>query len=166
MLISITSDVTLPILFTDEAGTPRVLTSLPTFRIFGQNGPVTNAAGTAALFDSKAISAIITGATTTVTSTAHGLVTGSIVNITGATGTTSVNGFHVVTVIDANTFTFNNVVTSGTYIGSAAAWDTPGLYGCEFDSTVRSALEVGRNYLLIAYTDDAFAKDLYFTVVS
>lgn len=170
MLIDLTADTTILILFTDpETGESESADSLPTFRIFGQNGAVTNGAGTAEVFEDGNISAISTGATTTVTTSgAHGLVTGSVIQIAGAAGTTGVNGVHQITVTSSTQFTFNDVASSGTYT-SGASWMTPGLYGCVLDATIRSALEVGRNYTLVCYGvfgSDVRAKEIGFTVVA
>lgn len=169
MLIDASSDVSIPLLFTDPAtGECDTPDALPKFRVLGMNGPVANAEGTVEQLESGAISAISTGATTTITSTAHGLATGAVVEIANAAGTTGVNGVHPITVTDANNFTFNDVVSSGTYT-SGATWVTPGLFAAVLDSAIRAALEVGRNYLLICY--GIFGSDVRtlqerFTVVS
>lgn len=151
MLLDATSDVTLPILFCDPSTFASAQAdSLPTFRLFSTDGAVANGNGTASQLEGKAISAIAVGATTTITSTGHGLTTGAVVTISGATGTSNVNGTHQITVTDANTFTFTGSTSSGTYT-SGAAWVTPGLYGLTLDSTIRAALEVGKSYTVICY---------------
>lgn len=151
MLIDASADVVLPGLFTDpDTGESADPDANPIFRVFGADGSVTNGNGSGAPLETKTISAISTGPTTTVTSTAHGLATGSVVTIAGAAGTTGVNGTHPVTVSDANTFTFDDVSTSGTYT-SGASWKTTGLFGFTLNSTIRAALQVGRSYLLVAY---------------
>lgn len=169
MLIQADADVTIPVLFTDPSSGESVNASaLPTFRVFGQDGAIEGGNGTAAVLEGKDISAISVGVTTTITSTAHGLSTGAVVTIAGAAGTSNVNGTHQVTEVDANTFTFNDVTSSGTYT-SGASWNTPGLYGCTLNSVIRAALEVGRSYLLIAYgvfTSDVRAVEARFTVVA
>lgn len=73
------------------------------------------------------ISAVTVGATTTITSAAHGLLTGSIVQISGATGAglTGVNGGpFVVTRVDANNFTIPSA-SAGVYNANSASWFTP-----------------------------------------
>jgi hypothetical protein len=169
MLLDIAADVVLPILFTNPATFAAAdLDALPTFRVFGQNGPVSAASGTGAYLESKPIGAISVGATTTITSADHGLATGAVITISGATGTSNVNGTHAVIVVDANTFTFDDIESSGSYT-SGASWHTPGLYGLTLDTGIRSALEVGNNYLLIAYgvfQNDSLLSQQYFTVVS
>lgn len=70
----------------------------------------------------SSVSAITTGATTTITIPSHGLSTGGLVRflstpgVSGLTGTT-----YAVTVVNANTFTVA-VATTGTYTGSGTAF--------------------------------------------
>lgn len=169
MLIQATSDVVLPVCFIDpDTGECVNSDELPTFRIFGADGAVENGNGTAALLEAGDISAIETGATTTVTSADHGLQTGAVVTIAGAAGTSNVNGTHQITVVDANNFTFDDVASSGTYT-SGATWNSTGLYSATLDATIRAALEVGRSYLMIAYGvfgGDIRAEQIRFTVVA
>jgi hypothetical protein len=60
---------------------------------------------------------------TIITSTAHGLLNGRVVLIDSSDSTPSVNGTHVVTVIDANRFSIPVRVTVG---GAAGNWQTVG----------------------------------------
>lgn len=66
---------------------------------------------------SGSITAISIGEPTTITSTAHGLVTGRVVLISGSNSVPSINGTYSVTVVDANHFTVDPgflVTTAGT----------------------------------------------------
>lgn len=167
MLIDATADVTLPVLFvTPSTGAAADADSLPTFRVFGQNGPVGN--GTGVLFESGAITAITVGSTTIITSNGHGLKVGSVVTIASAGGVTNVNGTRVVTAVTANTFSYTGVTSSGTYT-SGGVWHSTGLYGVTLDSTIRAALEIGRTYTLITYgvfSSVVRQLTLYFTRVA
>lgn len=60
----------------------------------------------------------IGGTSVIITSTAHGLQTGRYINIANNTSTPSLNGNWTVTVIDANTFTINTVVTTAVIDGT------------------------------------------------
>lgn len=60
---------------------------------------------------------------TVITSTAHGLITGKTVVITGSNSTPSINGTWQVTVVDANTF---SVPVNVTVAGTAGAWTSSG----------------------------------------
>ena len=86
-----------------------------------------SADGTLVLFDTAAtpVSASVTYArsgTTTVTKTAHGLITGDVIGIHFATGTggTATDGTYTITRVDANTFTLTDINT-GTITGTPAA---------------------------------------------
>lgn len=65
----------------------------------------------------------IGGSAVQITSVAHGLQTGRYVNISGNTSTPSINGNYTVTVIDANTFTIDKVVTTAVASGSFITLD-------------------------------------------
>jgi len=68
------------------------------------------------------------GTTVTITSTAHGLVTGNVVGIDFAAGTggTATNGNYSVTVTNANTFTITDInsgsITAGASMAYANRW--------------------------------------------
>lgn len=94
--------------------------------IVAANTLVTTETGTSATFTlklsrkpettKKAISAFTTGNPTTITSTAHGFITGDQVVISEVTGdaATTLNATHTITVVDANSFTIPvNVATTG-----------------------------------------------------
>lgn len=69
-------------------------------------------------------SASINNTTTITTTSNHELVSGRIVSITGNNAVPSINGTHVVTVLNATTFTIPvKVVTAGTATGSFATVD-------------------------------------------
>lgn len=96
-------------------------TDLATHAYFGRTGSI--------------ISSTTGGSSTTVESTAHGLVTGEQVIIAGSDSTPSIDGTWVVTVTDANHFSINTVVTvaatTGTftqpsiYNNNATTFDSP-----------------------------------------
>jgi len=60
---------------------------------------------------------------TRLTSTSHGLITGRVVLITGSNSTPSIDGEHIVTVIDSNTFSISVDVKIP---GTVANWQTSG----------------------------------------
>ena len=85
----------------------------------------TGTAGSIDIFDTLTAPVAATyarsGTTVTVTSTAHGLVTGQNIGITfaAASGVSATAGNYVVTRVDANTFTFVDL-NSGTIAGGTA----------------------------------------------
>jgi hypothetical protein len=89
--------------------------------------------GYATLFDTSTVpvSASVTygrsGTTVTVTKTAHGLTTGTVIGIhfVNGTGGSATDGTYAVTVLTADTFTVTDI-NSGTITGAPAAIYTPG----------------------------------------
>jgi hypothetical protein len=88
-------------------------------------------AGYVALFDT--LTAPVTtatygrsGTTVTVTSTAHGLVTGQIIGVDWAAGTggTATNGNYAVTVTNANTFTVTDINSGSITAGAVLVYST------------------------------------------
>lgn len=57
------------------------------------------------------------------TSAAHGLVSGDLIDVSGGTGDTSINGTWAITVVDVDTFSLDGSVGAGTYDGGSATWD-------------------------------------------
>ena len=97
-------------------------------RVKGVSFYGSGSAGTLVLFDTSAaaVSASVTyarsGTTVTVTKTAHGLTSGTVIGIHFATGTggTATDGTYTITRVDADTFTLTDINT-GTITGSPAA---------------------------------------------
>lgn len=90
-----------------------------TIRIMGSPAPtslgVNGTWTSAALAGATNISAATNATPIAVTSTAHGLSTGSTVVVTGVGGNTAANGTWEVTVTGANTFTLNGSAGNGAY---------------------------------------------------
>jgi hypothetical protein len=102
-------------------------------RIRGISFTGTATAGYVSLFDTTTAPVTTatygrSGATITVTSTAHGLSTGNLIGIDFAAGTggTATNGNYVVTVTNANTFTITDInsgsITAGAAMVYASRW--------------------------------------------
>jgi hypothetical protein len=67
-----------------------------------------------------AITATDTSSPILVTSTAHGLVTGDVVTITGTVGQTGANGTFKITKVSADTFTLDNSTSAGAWVSGGA----------------------------------------------
>ncbi len=82
-------------------------------------------------YNSKTVTAVRTSNVVTVTSTAHGRVTGDYITRTGATGDTSFNGIFKITVTDADHYTHASTGADGSAAGTLtdiktpAGWATP-----------------------------------------
>ena len=79
-------------------------------------------------------STVTFGNPTAINETGHGLVNGDIINITASTTTPSINGTHVVTVIDANNFSIPITTT----IGGTADWSFGNPVSGAFSITVNT----------------------------
>jgi hypothetical protein len=119
-------------------------------RVKGVSFYGSGSAGTLVLFDTSAaaVSASVTyarsGTTVTVTKTAHGLTSGTVIGIHFATGTggTATDGTYTITRVDADTFTLTDINT-GTITGSPAAVYAVGrwllTYECDITDVFQNA---------------------------
>jgi hypothetical protein len=113
----------------------------------------------------------VTGATNAspivITSTAHGLTTGTRVTVAGVGGNTAANGTHTITRIDANTFSLDGSTGNGAYT-SGGTWNVSGLYTFSLVCSAGNGFEAGKTYsvLINATVSAAVTADLLtFTVV-
>lgn len=130
------------------SGTPVNTDALPTFRVYGPAGLMSGGTGTLSKLDSGTITNATNASPISVTSSAHGLTTGTNVTITGVTGNTAANGTFVVTVVDANTFTLNGSTGNGNYV-SGGTWNTTGLYEASVACTTANGFASGETYSIL-----------------
>ena len=94
-----------------------------------------------------------------VTATAHGLLTGDFISISGITGNTNANGFFKITWLSANTFSLQNYLTGVDIVGNGAYGGTPvAVVGFTLSNFVGSSLTSGRVPIIGSnglITDDA-----------
>ena len=88
------------------------------------------------------------GATVTVTKSAHGLVTGNVIGIAFALGTggAAFSGNYAITRVDANTFTLTSPNTATITAGAACVYVVNGTWLLTFEST---AADTYQNYFLL-----------------
>ena len=88
-------------------------------RIYPGNGlrNVTRLSNDRFAISGDAISDVSNAATVRITAEGHGLATGDQVEVWGVSGTTSANGRHTITVVDADTFELQGVAGNGAYLG-------------------------------------------------
>ncbi|GAV35141.1 Pectate lyase superfamily protein [Roseomonas sp. TAS13] len=72
--------------------------------------------------DVSAVAGNGSGAIRVTTATAHGLVTGDMVNLTGCLGLAAANGRFTVTVVSANAFDLNGTAYASGYTGGGKVW--------------------------------------------
>jgi hypothetical protein len=151
-------DITLTFPLTDQNRAPVDPDANPTFRVFGQDGPVASGTGSA----SPAETGTITGATNAspivVTSAAHGLPTGAYVKVASVVGNTAANGNFFVTALSGSTFSLDGSTGNGAYT-SGGTWRTLGLYKLTLTGAVLAGLEAGKTYTVqINYAVGAAAR--------
>ncbi|MFZ2875460.1 MAG: hypothetical protein WAZ94_13385 [Phycisphaerales bacterium] len=89
-------------------------------------GQTTQSGGMIGTAYTKSITSNSAASPTVVTCTGHGLVSGATVSISGQTGTVAINGTHVVTVVNGNTFTVPVDCTTGGGTGGTMAANIAG----------------------------------------
>ena len=122
--------------------------ALPTYRIYGPSGIMTNGTGSAALHDTGTITAASNASPIVITSAAHGLSTGARVTITGVGGNTAANGSFNITVLTANTFSLDSSTGNGAYT-SGGTWNVSGAYSVSITPTAANGYEAGKFYTVL-----------------
>jgi hypothetical protein len=125
---------------------PTNLTALPSYRIYSATGLVLS--GSFSPKDTDPITAASNASPIAVTSTAHGLTTGTAITISGVLGNTNANGSWIVTVVDPNTFTLNGSTGNGAYSGGGS-WSVTGLYTAAIAATSANGFLEGQCYTLL-----------------
>jgi hypothetical protein len=132
----------------DLTGLPLGADAPPTFRTFGQSGPIAAAVGAATAAQAGAVTNATNATPVVVTAAAHGLATGSVVLLTGVGGNGGANGSFTVTVVDANTFSLNGSAGAGAYT-AGGSWTLVGLWKLLLAGSAIAALEAGKTYTLV-----------------
>jgi len=122
--------------------------SLPTWRVYGPDGALTAATGSASFGDSGSVTAASNASPIVITSTAHGLSTGSRVTVSGVGGNTAANGTFTITRVSADTFSLDSSTGNGSYT-SGGTWNVTGLYKVTVDCTEANGFEEGVNYQIL-----------------
>lgn len=134
---------------TASSGVPTDADALPTYRVYDDDGIVLT--GTAALKDSGNISDATNASPIVITSTGHGLNTGTQVEVASVSGNTAANGTFTVTRVDDNTFSLDGSTGNGAYT-TGGTWHASGLYGISIDATTGNGFASGANYsILVSY---------------
>ena len=131
------------LLVTDGSLTPVNADALPTYRVYGPDGFVKD--GTTLFKDEGTISNATNASPIVITSTSHGLTTGALITLSGATGNTAANGTNYVTRIDSNTFSLDGTTGDGAYV-DGGTWNVTGLYGFTISAAGIEGYDAGENY--------------------
>jgi hypothetical protein len=152
---------------TRNGNSPQNADAAPTYRAYGASGVMANGTGSATLKDTGSATGASNASPVVITSSGHGLSTGTRVTISGVLGNTAANGTFTVTRVDANTFSLDGSTGNGAY-SSGGSWSVAGLYAFGLDCTQGNGYEAGKTYtvLVTATVSSAVtADDLTFTVV-
>lgn len=164
-LFELDTTLSAPVLL-EVASVPANPSSNPAYRIYDGGSLVQNGTGFLTPADSGNVTGANTSSPITITSVAHGLVTGNIVTVKNTGGQTGANGTFSVTRLTDDTFQLVGSTTVGAYT-SGGVWQIAGLYLLEVDLQPGSGYDVGNSYTIaIFWTEgsDEFATTRYFAV--
>ncbi len=131
-----------------STGAPVNADAVPTYRVYGPSGLMTNGTGSLAFKDTGSITGATNVSPISITATGSKLSTGTSVTITGVGGNTAANGTFVVTRVDDNTFTLNGSTGNGNYT-TGGTWNVTGLYGFTFTPTTGNGFASGQTYTVL-----------------
>lgn len=135
----------------DASGTPADSDFTPSIKIYDGTGLVQGVI-TPTFAETAVISAVSNpnAVNCVVSSTAHGLMAGQVVNISGVTGhALSVNARFLVVSTTTDTFTINLTGNNGA-AGTGGSWHTSGLYKYSIAATEGNGYESGMVYTAYA----------------
>lgn len=132
----------------NSSGSPANADDLPTYRVYGPSGLMTNGTGSLALSQSGSVTAATNASPIVVTSNGHGLSTGTRVTIAGVLGNTAANGTFTITRVDANTFSLDSSTGNGSYT-SGGTWNVTGLYQVSVAATAVNGYAAGSSYSVL-----------------
>jgi hypothetical protein len=150
----------------NSSRTPSDPTSAPIFRIYSSTGLMTNGTGNTAQLNTGPITGATNASPIVITSTGHGLTTGTRVTISGVGGNTAANGDFNVTVVNSNSFSLDGSTGNGSYT-SGGTWHVSGLYTVTAPVTAGNGYAAGSTYfVLVSYTISSTSyTDMYTFVV-
>lgn len=131
------------LLVVDSSQTPIAADALPTFRVYGPDGFIVD--GTCTNKDTGAVENATDSTPITITSTDHGLTTGTYVIVSDVLGNTAANGSFVVTRVNANQFSLDDSAGNGAYT-SGGNWKVAGLYSYTVAALGVNGFDSGEKY--------------------
>lgn len=119
--------------------------ALPTFRVFGLSGLLTNASGVATQKQTGTITGATNATPIVITSVGHNLQTGMRVTITGVGGNGAANSTWTITRVSADTFSLDTSVGNGAYT-SGGTWVVSGFYDLSIPATAAHGFDAGISF--------------------
>lgn len=148
----------------NTSGSPTNADSLPTYRVYGDAGLLVN--GTASFKDTGTVTGATNASPIVVTSSAHGLSTGTRVTITGVSGNTAANGTFDITNASSSTYSLDGSTGNGSFSGNGT-WNVSGLYKFSFDASGANGFASGGTYSIVLHytvSGTAMSQVLTFSV--
>lgn len=154
-------------ILTRDGNSPKNPTAGPTYRCYGENSLMTNGTGTATKKDTGNITGATNASPIVITSSGHGLTTGTRVTVASVGGNTAANGDFTITEVSSSTFSLDSSTGNGAYT-SGGTWNVAGLYTFSLDVSAANGFETGKTYSVLwtATVSGTVVSDiLTFTVV-
>lgn len=146
--VELGQNLDLSVLARNSSGTPVNTDALPAYRVYGPEGPVPDQAGSAGKKDSGAVTGATNATPIVISSSSHGLTTGTRVTLSGVGGNTAANGTFVVTYVDADHFSLDGSAGNGAYTSGGSWWVT-GLYEASLTCSAANGYESGQTYTVL-----------------
>lgn len=147
--VALSDEIVIPVLTRNASSSPIKPDSLPAYRVY--QGDTLIATGTSARTETGAVTAASNNTPIVITSTDHGLTTGTTVTLESVGGNTAANGTYTITRIDENSFSLDSSVGNGAYT-SGGTWHVTGLHSVTITPESADGYEVGKNYYVLVST--------------
>lgn len=118
----------------DSSDIPKDADSLPSYRVYGASGLMSNGTGYLAYKDTGTITGATNASPIVVTSANHKLSNGQRITISGVGGNTAANSTYEVANVTTDTFELSGSTGNGAYT-SGGTWHVSGLYEFSFTPT-------------------------------
>ncbi len=155
------------LVLTEASNVPTASATTPTYRVYGASGLMTNGTGSLTSKDTGNITNATNASPIVITSANHKLTTGMRVTVASVGGNTAANGTHIITVVDANSFSLDGSSGNGAYT-SGGTWTVTGLYEVSFTPTSGNGFAVGSFYDVVinaTISGSAYGKTFRFGVI-
>lgn len=161
--VSLASAVKAIFMTKNASGTPEDATALPSFRVYGASGLMSSGTGSASFKNSGVVTGATNASPIVITSSAHGLNTGTRVTVASVGGNTAANGDFDITNASSSTFSLDGSTGNGAYT-SGGTWHVSGLYEVSITPTTGNGYESGKTYtVIVTYAVDGTTKSETFT---
>lgn len=150
----------------EVANVPANPAANPSYRIYDGDSLIQNGTGFLEPADSGDVEGANTSSPITITSTAHGLTTGTVVTLKNVGGQTGANGTFAVTVLSDDAFQLIGSTSVSAWT-SGGTWQVAGLYLFEVDLQPGSGFDIGGTYqVLVDWTESGNKAAMFYFAVT